>query len=223
MTPVAVVVGLVGLGVGWLVWGIADRVLADRDEDIAPLPGWSRPVTMGVCGVLFTGTVISIGTGAVLVAYLWFVAATAALFLTDLRAQLIPDRISGPATTVGAVLLFGGAIADGDGDGLARAAIAGGIYFVALFVIYLVGRGQSFGGGDVKLAPLLGLFTGYLGWAHFAAAVALGFLLGGITAVVLVVFRLRKLRDHFAFGPVLILGAYGAIAWGEPLIDWYLR
>ena len=69
---------------------------------------------------------------------------------------------------------------------------------------------------------VLGLFSAYLGWDVFVAAVVLGFLVGGVAGVLLVLSRSAGLKDHFAFGPPLTIGAYIAIAYGADLIRWYV-
>ena len=52
---------------------------------------------------------------------------------------------------------------------------------------------------------------------------AIGLPLAAIAAMALLLVRSRGLRDHFAFGPPMVLGAYIAIAYGIELVDWYLR
>ena len=66
-------------------------------------------------------------------------------------------------------------------------------------------------------------------WLHGGIALAIGsfFLMAflgadTIAGILLVVTRAKGLRDHFAYGPPLTVGAYAAIVWGDRLVDWYL-
>lgn len=223
---VALLAAIIGAPVGWYGARFAARVLVEREddeEDIPPQPAWVPAVTATVTAAVFAAVPLSVEGDWVLPAYLWFAGLTMVLVVTDIQARLIPDRINYPGTTVAAVLLLVGAILDGGGDGIVRAAIGAAVYFAVTLVLFVVGGGRSFGGGDVKLSVVLGLFTAYVGWDVLVAAIVLGFLIGGLAGVALLVFRLRNLRDHFAFGPPMVLGAYIAIAYGIELVDWYLR
>lgn len=82
----------------------------------------------------------------------------------DLDVHRLPDAIQLPAYPI---LLAGLALASwsvGDWGSLVRAALGGAIGFAFFLVLALVGSGMGF--GDVKLAGLLGLLLGWLGWPH---------------------------------------------------------
>ena len=223
MMPAAILSGLVGLGLGWAGAGIATRVLGERDEDLAPMPRWVRPVTTVVVGALSVAVPLVVDNGWVVPAYVWFVALTMTLVVTDVHSQLIPNRINYPGTGAAAALLVVGAVLSGDVGDLGRGFAGVAIYYVLTMILLIAGRGRSFGGGDVKLSVVLGLFTAFLGWDQFATGVVMGFLIGGIAALLLLLVRSRGLRDHFAFGPPMVLGAYVGIVWGEAIVNWYLN
>ena len=212
---ISLVLALVGLLVGVIVEGIATgRSL----QSIRTNPG-RTPVVAIATGLLFAVTPLAVDVDWVLPAYLWFVAVTVTLTLTDLDTKLIPNRILFPGTAVGFVLLMGGAIIE---DGPILRPLAGGaIYFVLLLVLALIARG-GFGFGDVKLAFLLGLFTAYQSWETLIVAIFAAFLLGGLVSAILVVFRIRSRKDSIPFGPYLVGGAYLAIVWAGTLASWYL-
>ena len=79
------------------------------------------------------------------------------------------------------------------------------------------------GFGDVKLAFVLGLFLGYLGWGELVLGLFLGFLYGAVIGVGLIVTKLRTRRDHVPFGPFLAAGTLLAVWWGTPILHWYTR
>jgi leader peptidase (prepilin peptidase)/N-methyltransferase len=71
---------------------------------------------------------------------------------------------------------------------------------------FLTGGG-GWGYGDVRLAGLLGLALGYLGWAETVGGLILIFLCGAAGAVVVAVTR-RSLRARLPYGPYMLIGAW---------------
>lgn len=178
------------------------------------------PIVVVATGLLFAATPLVVDVTWVLPAYLWFVAVTVTLTLTDIDSQLIPNRILFPGTVVGAVLLLAGSLVEG--GPLLRPLLGGAAYFVLLFVLALIARG-GFGFGDVKLGFLLGLFAAYPAWDVLIVAVLAAFLIGGLISLVLIVSRLRNRKDAIPFGPYLVVGSYVALTWGSTIADWYLN
>lgn len=76
----------------------------------------------------------------------------------------------------------------------------------------------AFGGGDIKLSAVCGLF---LGWRRMTAAVILAVLSAGAWGVFLLAGRRAGRKDHFAFAPFLCGGMFAVIFWGGPLWAWY--
>jgi leader peptidase (prepilin peptidase)/N-methyltransferase len=139
--------------------------------------------------------------------------AAVALWLAviDARTQRIPNRIVLPSILIAAVLFaaFSWAIAG-------QALLAATISFAVLLVLNLVSRGQL-GMGDVKLAALLGLGLGAIGWGYWLLGLSLGFVFGGLGATVLLARSRGRvgLKSYFAYGPYLVAGALvaGALAY----------
>lgn len=179
------------------------------------------PLVEGACGVLFGATAAILGWSWLLPAYLWFAALTLTLGIIDLDVKRIPNRVLYPGTGVAVVLVVVGGLVEGSGGAVVRALAGGAAYFSALLVVALVARG-GFGMGDVKLAFLLGVFAAYRSWGSLVVAVFGGFVLGGLAAIVLLVARRAGRRDLIPFGPALVVGAWVAIAAGEPIVSWYL-
>jgi leader peptidase (prepilin peptidase)/N-methyltransferase len=147
----------------------------------------------------------SVALGA---AYLAFGAGGLALIRTDLAEHRLPNAIMLPTTGVVAALLVIAALLAGRtsaiGGGAAGALLLGGFYAA----LWIAGRDSGgMGGGDVKLALLVGLFLGWHGWAALALGAAAGFLAGGVVAVALVAAGRADARTRIAFGPFMLLGA----------------
>lgn len=144
--------------------------------------------------------------------YAAFAVASAWLAVTDLRARRIPNRVVGAATVIVVTCGAVSSIAAADPHRFGWAAAAAGIYGAAALALWLAAPAGSLGGGDVKLAPLVGFATGWAGAdAAFVWAPA------GIAAASMCAFvwvRARRRRD-LAFGPVLLAGAWSGI-----LVTW---
>ena len=128
----------------------------------------------------------------------------------DLDVHRLPDAIQLPAYPI---LLAGLALASGsvgDWGSLVRAALGGAIGFAFFLVLALVGSGMGF--GDVKLAGLLGLLLGWLGWSHLLYGLAAGIVLGGVLGAALLATRRATRTSDFAYGPPLIAGALAVMA-----------
>ena len=156
-----------------------------------------------------------------LVAFLYLAAITIALALIDIDTHRLPNVIVLPAYAVGAVLLGGSSIIDGDIASLGRAAIGAGITGGAYLLLAVV-RPGGMGLGDVKLAGALGLFLGWLGWDALAVGFLSGFILGGLFGVALIVFRGARAKSGIPFGPWMLAGAWLGILGGQPIATAYL-
>jgi prepilin signal peptidase PulO-like enzyme (type II secretory pathway) len=102
--------------------------------------------------------------------------------------------------------------------GIASAALGGGIGFALFLLIAIVSRG-GMGWGDVKLAALIGLATGF---PLVFVAIIMGAILGAIVAVALMVAKKRKRRETIPFGPFLALTTMVTLLWGSNILSWYL-
>jgi leader peptidase (prepilin peptidase)/N-methyltransferase len=139
----------------------------------------------------------------------------AGLAWIDWHTRILAIQLTHPAYAVVILGVVVAAVADGDLTSLERAGLgwltAGGLY-VVLWFVYPSGLGY----GDVRLAGVLGIALGYLGWGELLVGVYAGFLLGGVIGAVLRVTKLVPQR-HVPFGPFMLLGALTGIAWGAQL------
>lgn len=149
--------------------------------------------------------------GLVLLASIYFLAFGLNLSVIDQREHLLPNRIIFPSYVVAAVLLGTAAAIAGHWDDLLRMLLAAATMWCFYFVLRLV-YPPGMGFGDVKLAGLLGLYTGYLSWGHALIGSVTAFLLAGLTGLWLILTHRRSLKSRIPFGPFMILGAAAALA-----------
>lgn len=174
------------------------------------------PLLEAACGGLWAATVLAIGASPVLPAYLWFASIALALAVIDLEQMRVPNRILFPGIAVGAALLAAGSLAAGEAARLGEAAASGAGSFAVMLAAALLARG-GLGYGDVKLAFLLGLFTGYAGWRWAALSLLAAFAAGAVVGVLLMAAGKRTGGDLLAFGPFMAAAAWlAAAAAGSP-------
>ncbi len=196
-------------------------LLLGRCRDCGTSISSRYPLVEASTSLLFLATYWVIGERWVLAAYLWFAVVTFALSIIDLDTKRIPNRILYPGTAVAVVLLGIGALADGHLPSFGRALLAGSAYFAGFLVIGLIAP-AGFGGGDIKLSLLLGVFAGYISWTALTVSIFLAVFIGGAVSIGLLVLRRVGRKDQLPFGPSLVLGSWLAIAFGDALADWYL-
>lgn len=135
------------------------------------------------------------------------------LLVIDARTHRLPNRIVLPALAAVLMLAAIDAVATGQAPALLRAMlgmlILGGFYAV----LRLFSR-AGMGGGDVKLAAVIGVILGWHGWQELAVGAAAAFVLGALYAMVLIVVRRANRFTRIAFGPWMIIGAVLGIALG---------
>ena len=162
---------------------------------------------LGLAVALFLGmavpaSVIGKALSCFLLCWLWL------LWLIDYRFQFIFDDSLVPLLIMGLVatpwLPFS----------LWQRLAAGVGAFIVLAALAILGRG-ALGGGDVKMMAVLGLWLGVNG---IITTACIGFILGGIAAIIMLLLRIHGRKDFFAFGPFLIMGA--VVAWLSQVLLW---
>jgi leader peptidase (prepilin peptidase)/N-methyltransferase len=163
----------------------------------------------------------------VLAACAYFAVMAVRLTVIDVRHHLLPNRIVFPSYAVAGVLLLTAAfvqfaagpaafqaIPEGTAGFLGVPALrilaAGAVLWVFYFVLRMA-YPPGMGFGDVKLAGVLGMYLGYLGWAHVFAGTFAAFLLGGLWSLGLVAARRGTLKSSIPFGPFMLAGAAAAM------------
>jgi leader peptidase (prepilin peptidase) / N-methyltransferase len=197
---------------GWLM-------LRGRCADCRTPIGVRYPLIEAGTAVLFVAVAARFGWSWALPAYLYLAAVAIALAAIDLDVMRLPDKIVLPSYSVAPLLFIPAAVAGGSWDAVIRSLIAATLFYALYRLLAVLPNGM--GGGDVKLAPLLGLYLGWLGWSAAAVGLFAGFLLGGVVGVALMATRVAGRKSRIPFGPYMLAGAFLAVFAAGPIAHWY--
>jgi leader peptidase (prepilin peptidase)/N-methyltransferase len=176
-------------------------------------------VEAGTAG-LFAAIVTRLGLSAQLPAYLYLAAVGVTLAMIDLDVRRLPDSIVLPSYVISVLLLMPAGAVSGEGWVAARALIGMGALWTMYFAI-AVAYPTGMGFGDVKLAGLVGLYLGYLGWGALLVGGFGAFVIGGISGGALIASGRASRTNSIPFGPSMIAAAVLALFVGVPITTWY--
>jgi leader peptidase (prepilin peptidase)/N-methyltransferase len=195
-------------------------LLRGRCRDCSTRISGRYPAVEAGTAVIFALLAWKIGTDWVLPAFLYLGAVGLALALIDLDVRRLPNVLTLPSYVVGAVLLTAASALSGSWGALGRAAIGMAALYAFYFLLAIIKPG-GMGFGDVKLAGVLGMYLAYLGWGVLIVGAFLGFLLGGVGGILLMIFRKAGRKSTIPFGPYMLAGALLAILFGASLAKAY--
>ncbi|NYF99342.1 prepilin peptidase [Janibacter cremeus] len=207
---VILVMGALGIGV---LLGLR-RGTYRRADETGPLPDHWWVVPLAPFAGVLVDQALADRPWPVLLPYLALVPAGLALAAIDADVHRLPNAITLPLVPIELVLLAGASAATGDWDSLRRAGLAALLVGGAFLLLALVLYGRSIGMGDAKLVVSLSAALGWLSWGHVLAGLWLGFVLGGVVALGLLLARRASRGTHLAFGPYLVSGALLAVLLG---------
>ena len=210
MSPDVLVVALASV-LGLLVspW-LADRtdaLIAERVEEPRPT---SRPLVAFCCAFGFAVVATAIGPHGQLPAYLFLAAVLVVLSFVDIVTKKLPRQVVHAALAGGVVMLTPVAVATGEPERIAWAAVGAVISYGSLALLHLVLRG-GLGWGDVRLGAPLGWFVGFQGLRYLPVALFLAFVLSAVVGIVLMLTRRVNRRTMVPFGPFMALGAVATL------------
>ncbi len=146
-------------------------------------------------------------------------SALLVIFFIDLDFQIIPDLITIPGIVIGLVVsLLPGGI--GIVPALIGMFVGGGaLYLIAILGDWLFKK-ESMGGGDIKMAAMLGAF---LGWKQVLLIFISSAVFGLVISIILMAFSAKLRKERVVpFGPFLAMAAMLAITYGNRIIDFYI-
>ena len=163
---------------------------------------WGPPI---LCAVLFGIFGYRFGPQPLLLIKSLWVAVLVQVIFFDAEHRLILDRVMFPAMVAAIALSFftphlgiWASLLTGLGAGL--------LFLVLALIGSAIFGADALGFGDVKLVAFLGLILGIHNVA-ILSALFLGVLFAGVISLLLVITRIRSMRDAIPYGPFLAAGA----------------
>jgi len=169
------------------------------------------PIVEAAGGLVVAGLVWQYGLTLPTLRFVILAVALIVAFFTDLECGLIPNTLTYPGIILGILL---STVSGNLRPSLLAAAGAGGFFLL----VGVLSRG-GMGGGDVKLAAMIGAFLGPMG---AILSLFLAVTIGAAVALILLALRLRTRKDTMPFGPALALGTLIALFGSDAIVRWYL-
>ncbi len=200
-------------------------VLRGRCRDCRKPVSWQYPAVELLTGLVFGlsfalaefRTIADVITFAL---WLYIAGSLIVLAIYDLRWYLLPDKVLLPLIVPATAILIGSAANSGSLAVLWKPVLAGLAFGGVFYLAAAVSDGKWMGGGDIKLAFVMGLL---LGIQKTALAMLIAFNAAAIIGLFLIAIGRKKRSEHIPFGPFLIAGTFVAYWFGVTIIDWYLH
>jgi len=191
-------------------------LLRGRCRDCGKKISWRYPLIEASAGVLLWLVSLRVEHPALLVPHAAFVLALLAIAWIDLDTRTIPDALTIPGVGIGlAASVFG---PPGLGAALLGAAVGGTSLWLVGYAYERSTGVPGMGGGDVKLAAMMGAF---LGTGGVFGAIFLASLLGSIFGAALIATGRGSRRTAIPFGTFLAPSAIVLLLYGDSLARWY--
>jgi len=133
--------------------------------------------------------------------------------LIDITTHRLTRSVTMRAAFIGGPLLSIAAIANNLPGRIGVMALSFVITLLTFMTLSVASK-RGIGAGDVRLAAVLAMFLGYLGAKYVIQGLALGFMLGGAVALLLLVIRKANRNTRIAFGPYICIGAMTVVLFG---------
>jgi len=150
--------------------------------------------------------------------YIILSSALIIIAFIDLNEQIVPDVISLPGIVIGFIISFFVPYISFINSALG-VVVGGGIILIIGLGGSVIFKKEAMGGGDIKLAAMIGAF---LGWRYIIISLFLGFFLGALAGIFLILSKIKSREDVVPFGPFIVLGSMITLLWGEKIITWYI-
>jgi leader peptidase (prepilin peptidase)/N-methyltransferase len=204
-----IVSALIGAVVAMRRSSRAQRTIAKLDALAFRKPINIAPVAV-LGGLLGALTFDRFGFSLEMFAYGLMIAMCIEQSIIDYTTHRLPRGVTFRAAIVGGPLLALAGINHDDNGRIGVMFASFGITLVLFALLAAISRG-GIGGGDVRLAPVLAMFLGWLGASHVYIGLGSGFILGGVVAAGMLITRRASTSTRIAFGPFLCIGAVIAV------------
>jgi len=176
------------------------------------------PIVEFLTGLIYLIIFLIYGLSIQSLIYIILSSALIIIAFIDLNEQIVPDVISLPGIVIGFIISFFVTNIPFINSALG-VLVGGGIILIIALGGSVIFKKEAMGGGDVKLAAMIGAF---LGWRYIIISLFLGFFLGALTGILLIMMKIKSREDMVPFGPFIVLGSFITLLWGEKIISWYI-
>ena len=216
-------VAIVGLGVGQLVDWMNERLPENkkvfstdifRKYKIEFKPNY---ILMIITALIYVSLVYKFGIqdsfigNLNLIKYIILTPMLLSVCVIDHKKQIIPNRLNLTMFEIGIgiAFLFGFSNVAITIDML-LGMVAGAVIFLIIALIggLIYGSKDAMGMGDIKFITALGL---YFGLTNIITISIMAFLIGAITAVILILTKRKKSNEYMSFGPSIVIAAFISI------------
>jgi len=176
------------------------------------------PIVELLTGLIYLIIYLIYGLSIQTLIYIILSSALIIIAFIDLNEQIVPDVISLPGIVIGSIISSFVTYISFINSALGILA-GGGIILTIGLAGSVIFKKEAMGGGDVKLVAMIGAF---LGWRYIIISLFLGFFLGALAGIILILSKIKSREDVIPFGPFIVLGSLITLLWGEKIISWYI-
>lgn len=143
------------------------------------------------------------------VLYLGILSCLLIIFFADAKYRIIPDSVQIALFLFSLALLIYNGVKP---EIFATRILSAFLVMLPILFLYLITKGRGMGFGDVKLAFTMGFL---LGTKYGFMSLYIGFVVGALFGVLMILAKRKGLKSKIAFGPFLILGLVSMLFWGN--------
>jgi len=176
------------------------------------------PIVEFLSGLIYLIIYLTYGLSIQSLIYIILSSALTIIAFIDLNEQIVPWVISLPGIVLGFILSFFVPYISFVNSALGLV-IGGGIILSIRLAGSVIFKKEAMGIGDIELAAMIGAF---LGWKYIIISLFLGFFLGALVGIILIMLKIKSREDTVPFGPFIVLGSLITLLWGENIISWYI-
>ncbi len=152
-------------------------------------------------------------------AHAYLVSSLIVIIFVDLEFRIIPDKITLPGIVAGLVAAIF-VSPPGIVNALIGFLVGGGALLALAYLGEWLFKKEAMGGGDIKMAAMLGVFVG---WQKVLLIFMGGAVIGMIVSIVwMLVSKKVRAERIIPFGPFLAMASFVIVAYGDPIINFYV-
>lgn len=202
-----------GLAIGAALNVVADRLPRDAQQRAVGTRHVLRVAVLELlCCSLCAYLQRNYGWSSAFVVLTVFCGLLLLISIVDLEHSVVPNIVVGPGMVLA---LIASVLRPSPGlvSAVVGAALGSGIFLLLALV-----RRDALGFGDVKLAALIGMMTGF---PMVLQALIVGIVFGGLSAAMLLLTRTRNAKQYIPYAPYLAAGCIATLLWGVRIATWY--